>query len=303
MKQLVGTDIGTYTFTADTKTVVISGITGMTTTKERLLIITNVTTGKILFLFNDPSTKLTSWTYNSAVSPVTLTLVLNAGIDTTGMADTDRLQIYVETSRLNNPFMAMPRGHMLNATTKRAYENTLQYPGHSAGFVDLCLKTNYPTSTVIAGANNNYANGFNIAMDSAVSLSSPNNHGVYVAPGIGRTYFIDNILLAVELANPTDLVKEFNNGQSLQMNHSGMVYSDSTSLASIAVMADDIHLQDSMFTAHFPTYFLKIKSIPAGAFNGTNGNYFQIKTSDSKPLDSDYISRMYLHFQMWEVSQ
>lgn len=302
MKLLVGTDIGSYTFTAATKTIVISGVSGMTA-KERLLIISNVATGKIMYLFNEPSLTPADWTYNSAVTPVTLTIVLNDSVDTTGMADTNKLQIFIEASQSGNPFLAMPRGHMFNMTTKRAYENRLQYPAHSAGFIDLCLKTQYPTSVVGTGCNNSYPNGFNIAIDSAVSLSSPNNHGVYVAPPIGRTYFIDNVLIVVELANPTDMAKLFNNGQSLQISHSGQVYNDSTSLASLAVVSDTVSSLESLFTTHFPTFMFKVKSMPAGAFNGTKGDYFQLRTSDGKALDSDYVTRMYVHFQMWEVSQ
>jgi hypothetical protein len=79
-----------YTFTPSTKTIVIPRYIA----QERLALITNVTTGKVIYNFSDPSLKATS--YSSVVTGATglTTIVLN--YSTTTMSSTDKLQIVVD---------------------------------------------------------------------------------------------------------------------------------------------------------------------------------------------------------------
>ncbi|MBF0527556.1 MAG: hypothetical protein HQK56_20945, partial [Deltaproteobacteria bacterium] len=90
MKQLIGTDVGTYVFTASSRTIVLDGVdSGFQL--EQLLLITNVTDNTIIYNFADPSMGVTSFT----VTPDgTITLVL--AYNTTSMSNSDRLQIYVD---------------------------------------------------------------------------------------------------------------------------------------------------------------------------------------------------------------
>lgn len=302
MKLLVGQDIGSYSFTASTKTIVISGVTGFTS-KERLLLITNVTTGTILYLFNDNTLVPASWTYNSSAAPVTTTIVLNAAVDTTGMADTDKLQIFIAPTKLLNPAYFAQRGHMFNVDTRHGYKNINQYPAHVAGFDDFCLIKNYPSGTVAAGNNNTYPNGYNAAWDSTLSIASPNNHGVYVAPKVGRTFFIERINLVVEVANQVDISKLIDTGDAtLQLVHTGNVFCEARSLADLIVMAEDVKQLDSVFTSHFSTYIIPIVCKPAGAFNGTSGEYFHLRSSSGSHFVNDFITHLYASFTMWEVS-
>jgi hypothetical protein len=81
-----------YTFTPSTRTIVIP----KAIPKERLTLITNVTTNQVLFNFSDPN--LTTTSYVIATDPttgvVTTTIVLS--YNTSGLTATDKLQIVVD---------------------------------------------------------------------------------------------------------------------------------------------------------------------------------------------------------------
>lgn len=77
-----------YTFDASAQTVTL---TDDVYPKRRLLMITNVTSGDIIYLFNDAA-KSGTFTFNYEDYSTTITL----DYDTTSMADTDDLQIFVE---------------------------------------------------------------------------------------------------------------------------------------------------------------------------------------------------------------
>jgi hypothetical protein len=80
-----------YTFTPSTKTVVIPSYIP----RERLLLITNVSTNQVIYNFSDPSLKATSYVaVIDADNNGTTTLVLN--YNTTAMTVGDKLQITVE---------------------------------------------------------------------------------------------------------------------------------------------------------------------------------------------------------------
>jgi len=79
-----------YTFTPSTKTVVIP----RAVPRERLILITNVTTNQVIYNFSDTNLKATSYTVSTASGTNTTTVVLN--YDTTGMSSTDKLQIIVD---------------------------------------------------------------------------------------------------------------------------------------------------------------------------------------------------------------
>lgn len=81
---------GGYTFTASTKTVVIN----KHIPQERLTLITNVTTGQVIYNFSDPSLKATSYTTSPSGANSTTTIVLN--YNTVAMSNTDKLSIVVD---------------------------------------------------------------------------------------------------------------------------------------------------------------------------------------------------------------
>lgn len=83
MKQLIGHDIGSYTFNAASKTITFNNITLFTL--DQILLITNSTSGIIIFNFADP-----------LAGGILVNNVLTLTYNTTAMANTDALQIYVD---------------------------------------------------------------------------------------------------------------------------------------------------------------------------------------------------------------
>ena len=81
-----------YTFTPATRTIVINN---KFIPREKLALITNVTTNQVIYNFSDPSLKATAYTNSiNAAMVETTTIVLN--YNTTSMASTDKLQIMLD---------------------------------------------------------------------------------------------------------------------------------------------------------------------------------------------------------------
>jgi hypothetical protein len=100
-----------YTFTPSTNTLVIPRVIP----RERLILITNVTTNTVIYNFSDSNLKATSYTvdgsnYRQGVSidedtkiqttaGARTTIVLSYNYNTSGMSSTDKLQIIVDSYR------------------------------------------------------------------------------------------------------------------------------------------------------------------------------------------------------------
>jgi len=82
-----------YTFTPSTRTIVINN---KFVPREKLTLITNVTTNQVIYNFSDPALKATSYTstINASTMAETTTIVLN--YNTTSMSSTDKLQIVLD---------------------------------------------------------------------------------------------------------------------------------------------------------------------------------------------------------------
>lgn len=79
-----------YTFTPSTNTIVIPRVVP----RERLILITNVTTNTVIYNFSDSNLRATSYTVSTSGGTNTTTVVLN--YNTTGMSSTDKLQIILD---------------------------------------------------------------------------------------------------------------------------------------------------------------------------------------------------------------
>jgi len=79
-----------YTFTPSTRTVVIPRVIQ----RERLVLITNVTTNQVIYNFSDTNLRATSYTVSGTPNSNLTTIVLN--YNTTSMSSTDKLQIVVD---------------------------------------------------------------------------------------------------------------------------------------------------------------------------------------------------------------
>lgn len=82
-----------YTFTPSTRTIVV---TGKNIRREQLLLITNTTTGTVLYNFSDPALGATSYTntVDSVTGTESTTIVLS--YNTSSMSSTDKVSILVE---------------------------------------------------------------------------------------------------------------------------------------------------------------------------------------------------------------
>jgi len=86
MKKLLGTDLsGSYTFNPAGNTITFSGLR-QDISLENILLITNTTANTIIYNFADSTTGAVSFNNN----------VLTLDYNTSGMASTDKLQIYVD---------------------------------------------------------------------------------------------------------------------------------------------------------------------------------------------------------------
>ena len=79
-----------YTFTPSTNTIIIPRVIP----RERLILITNVTTNTVIYNFSDSNLKANTYTVSTSDGTNTTTVVLN--YDTSGMNSTDKLQITVD---------------------------------------------------------------------------------------------------------------------------------------------------------------------------------------------------------------
>ena len=83
MKKLIGVDVGSYTFNAATKTIVISGVE---LKNESVLLVVHVPSNTILYNFSSPA--------KGGTFTLPGTLVLD--VDTSGYLNADPLQVYVD---------------------------------------------------------------------------------------------------------------------------------------------------------------------------------------------------------------
>ena len=86
MKKLLGTDaVGSYIFTPASNTITLSGL-AQAVSLQNFLLITNTTANTIIYNFADPTTGAVSFNNN----------ILTLDYNTSAMASTDKLQIYVD---------------------------------------------------------------------------------------------------------------------------------------------------------------------------------------------------------------
>lgn len=132
--------IHNYTFDASTKTVVIDGIVG----RERLLMMSNLTSNVIIYLFNTPDFGLDSYTRDLDAETTTLALTY----DTTSMNDSDDLQIFIEAdSQTFSPSETYtdPVSKIRVSTPENLIDTDFEYGLQSTKWETLELVKNIPT--------------------------------------------------------------------------------------------------------------------------------------------------------------
>jgi hypothetical protein len=130
-----------YTFTPSTKTVVIP----RAIPRERLILITNVTTNQVIYNFSDSNLKATTYTVSGSAD--TTTVILN--YDTTGMSSNDKLQIIIdEYDEKISPSETLtdPVGKMRVSTPQALIDTDFEYGTQPTKWETTTLLGNRPSA-------------------------------------------------------------------------------------------------------------------------------------------------------------
>ena len=132
-----------YTFTPSTRTIVIP----RAVLRERIVLITNVTTNQVIYNFSDPNLKLTSHsiTTDGNTGTTNTTLVLN--YNTTAMSSTDQLQITIdefEESFKPSEVLTDPVNKLRTSTGQALIDTDFEYGQQATKWETLTMINNRP---------------------------------------------------------------------------------------------------------------------------------------------------------------
>jgi hypothetical protein len=185
-----------YTFTPSTRTIVIPDHIP----RERLVLITNVTTNQVIYNFSDPSLKATSYTPAIDSNNVaTTTIVLN--YNTAAMSATDKLQItvdeYAESFQPDEAYMD-PVGKFRVSNPTSLIDTDFEYGTQPTKWEVLSLTNNKPSAfydiqTPIAqpsGGLNRFVSIAGTGSSRLVTVVTTAAHGL----SVGDKFFIQDTL-------------------------------------------------------------------------------------------------------------
>ena len=194
-----------YTFTPSTKTIVV---TGKNIRREQLLLITNTTTGTVIYNFSDPALTATSYTNasDSVTGQETTTLVL--AYNTVAMSSTDKLSILVEetyTEIVPAETLRDPVDKLRVSTPQSLIDTDFEYGMQSTKWETLALINNRPSASydptsgisntsaagTFVGASGNYQITAATASAKVVTVSITNTTGITVGTPIFITGTLD----------------------------------------------------------------------------------------------------------------
>lgn len=147
-----------YTFTPSTNTIIIPRVIP----RERLILITNVTTNQVIYNFSDLNLKANTYTVNgsnfqqgasvdpntSVVTGATATTTVVLNYNTTGMSSTDKLQIIIdEYDEKFTPAETFqdPVSKMRVSTPQAMIDTDFEYSVQPTKWESLSLVQNYPS--------------------------------------------------------------------------------------------------------------------------------------------------------------
>ena len=178
-----------YSFTPSTKTIVV---TGKNIRKEQLLLITNVSTGTVIYNFSDPSIGATSYVnaVDSTTGQESTTIVL--AYNTGSMASTDKLSILTEeTYQEITPSETMrdPVDKLRVSEPQALIDTDFEYGPQPTKWEQLTLLNNRPSafydaSSIVSGITSITSSG------KVVTVSLPSTTGITV----GTSFFIQGTL-------------------------------------------------------------------------------------------------------------
>ena len=185
-----------YTFTPSTKTIVIPDHIP----RERLVLITNVTTNQVIYNFSDPSLKAT--TYTPAIDSnnvATTTIVLQ--YNTAAMSSTDKLQItvdeYAESFQPDESYMD-PVGKFRVSTPTSLIDTDFEYGTQPTKWEVLSLTNNKPSCfydiglpiAQPSGGTNTFVSIVGTGSTRVVTVVTTAAHGL----SVGDKFFIQDTL-------------------------------------------------------------------------------------------------------------
>lgn len=190
-----------YTFTPSTKTIVIP----QAILRERLVLITNVTTNQVIYNFSDSNLTATSYTVIAAGTSNTTTIVLN--YDTSGMSSTDKLQItYDEYDEKFSPSESYtdPVNKLRVSEPQALIDTDFEYGTQITKWENLAMINNRPFafSSPVGIATINYIQMPTNSRTVTVGLQA-------AAPGIGTAITVQDTYLSIANGN---FIVETNSG-------------------------------------------------------------------------------------------
>ena len=185
-----------YTFTPSTRTIVIPDHIP----RERLVLITNVTTNQVIYNFSDPSLNATSYTPAIDSNNVaTTTIVLN--YNTAAMSSTDKLQItvdeYAESFQPDESYMD-PVGKFRVSTPTSLIDTDFEYGTQPTKWEVLSLTNNKPSCfydiglpiAQPSGGTNTFVSIVGTGSTRVVTVVTTAAHGL----SVGDKFFIQDTL-------------------------------------------------------------------------------------------------------------
>ena len=192
-----------YTFTPPTNTIIIPRVIP----RERLVLITNVTTNTVIYNFSDSNLKANTYTVSTTGGTTTTTVVLN--YNTTGMSSTDKLQITVDEydEKFTPSEVYQDPVNKLRVSTPQALIDTdFEYGTQISKWENLATINNRPFA---------FPSAVGITGVSAISL--PNNSRTVTvtvasgAPGVGTAITVQDTYLNIANGN---FIVETSNGST-----------------------------------------------------------------------------------------
>jgi hypothetical protein len=182
-----------YTFTPSTNTIVIP----RAIQRERLILITNVTTNTVIYNFSDSNLKANTYTVSTTGGTNTTTVVLN--YNTAGMSSTDKLQITVdEYEEKFTPSEAFqdPVNKFRVSTPQALIDTDFEYGTQITKWENIALINNRPFafSSPIGIGTINYITLPNASRTVTVGLA-------VTAPGIGTAITVQDTYLNIANGN------------------------------------------------------------------------------------------------------
>ena len=169
-----------YTFTPSTRTIVV---TGKYIRREQLLLITNTSTGAVIYNFSDPSLGATSYTnsVDTTTGQETTTIVL--AYNTTAMSSTDKISILVEETYqeiIPAEVMRDPVDKFRTSTPQALIDTDFEYGVQPTKWEGLALLNNRPSAFY------DYTQGLSGTATSAIFPSSSGSYTISNVTASGK---------------------------------------------------------------------------------------------------------------------